>query len=314
MCFGSSDGESHPPARPKGQAKEGRQQGHSERQPLTISGPMAAPGQVTASGRDYRGMRLHYDQYEMARNHLQTALSNVADYLKCRKESFTLVAVGGAVNTILLRSRETTHYVDFFCQLLKEPRLGMLRDAGVHAAQMSSLPMSLDWLNNATARIPGVAEHIDNLVKEAASQNAVVFQKPGLKVLAAPWNYSFIKKVSSISRGTGRDYDGDDAVAYLHQHINRHSGRPVPFRVVQEWGARYRSLCPAEIVQQVNELYHRTHGTYGITFEASGTKNISKTSFYAIKVVPLLEDCEAHGPLTCIKRCYRNAITRNVES
>ena len=84
-------------------------------------------------------------------------------------ENITLVAVGGAVNTILLQSRATTQDVDFFCKLLVQPHLEVLRSAGQYAVERSSVPLSKDWLNNATARMPGVVENIEPLVREAVS-------------------------------------------------------------------------------------------------------------------------------------------------
>ncbi|RNJ55067.1 hypothetical protein D7B24_009012 [Verticillium nonalfalfae] len=111
------------------------------------------------------------------------------------------------------------------------------------AVERSSVPLSVDWLNNATARMPGVVENIDSLVEAAVAQDPVAFRQPGLKVVAAPWAYAFIKKVSRITQGTGRQYDASDAVAYLHQFIaTSNRGRPVKLPTVQGWGQRYKAL------------------------------------------------------------------------
>ncbi|RBQ73769.1 hypothetical protein VDGD_03100 [Verticillium dahliae] len=104
--------------------------------------------------------------------------------------------------------------------------------------------------------MPGVVEHIDSLVEAAVAQDAVLFRQPGLKVVAAPWEYAFIKKVSRITQGTGRH--------------NR--GRPVKLPTVQDWGQRYKALCPVEILQQINDLYHRTYGTDGILLASRGAR------------------------------------------
>ncbi|KAF3344931.1 hypothetical protein VD0002_g7524 [Verticillium dahliae] len=104
--------------------------------------------------------------------------------------------------------------------------------------------------------MPGVVEHIDSLVEAAVAQDAVLFRQPGLKVVAAPW-----------------DTTPSDAVAYLHQFIaTSNRGRPVKLPTVQDWGQRYKALCPVEILQQINDLYHRTYGTDGILLASRGAR------------------------------------------
>lgn len=269
MCFGSNS-EDPPPTGPR------PHRGQPAVPLQAISGPVTPPGQVPAPERDERGLWVQHEQHELTRQNLIKALDYVAQYLHQRGENVTLVAVGGAVNTILLQSRATTHDVDFFCRLLQNPRLETLRSAGRYAVERSSVTLSADWLNNATARMPGVVENIDYLVRAAVDQNAILFDRPGLKVVAAPWNYAFIKKVSRITQGTGRAYDASDAVAYLHQYIRTsNQDEPVSLERAQEWGRRYKALCPAQILEQINELYRRTYGVDGIVLvggESSGQR------------------------------------------
>lgn len=150
-------------------------------QDIDIGAPSTPPGQVPAPERDERGLWVKHTQHEVTAENLQSALSHAAAYLHERGQDTTLVAVGGAVNTMVLQSRRTTHDVDFFTQLLDQSHLVALRDAARYAA---------DWLNNATARMPGVVENIDALVQAAVRQDVVVFERPGLRVLAAPWGYA----------------------------------------------------------------------------------------------------------------------------
>ncbi|KAG8417595.1 hypothetical protein J3458_005089 [Metarhizium acridum] len=118
--------------------------------------------------------------------------------------------------------------------------------------------------------MPGVVENIDSLVEDSITQNCVVFRAPGLKVVAAPWNYSFVKKVSRITQGTGRPYDASDAVAYLYQFITtRNSDRPVAFQTIQQWGHWHKALCPVEVLLDINDLFRRTYARDGITFRDS---------------------------------------------
>lgn len=124
--------------------------------------------------------------------------------------------------------------------------------------------MSVDWLNNATERMPGVVENIRSLVKAARRQNSIVFQAPGLTALAAPWNYAFVKKISRISQGVGRPYDVKDATTYLHQHIRSYGGHAVRANIIREWGLLYRSNVPDLILEQVNQEYLKAYGRHGI--------------------------------------------------
>jgi hypothetical protein len=119
--------------------------------------------------------------------------------------------------------------------------------------------------------MPGVVEHVDALQREAIAQNDVLVSYPGLTVVAAPWNYAFIKKVSRITQGTARPYDSSDAAAYLHEYITKvHSNKPVPLANIQSWGVKYKALSPVEILEQIDELYRRTYGVGGILFSGSG--------------------------------------------
>lgn len=276
MCFccsGSGDEQQAPRRRRRRQnANQGtRPQQGIPLQPVAISGPVTPPGQVPAPERDEQGLWVQYASHDLTRQNLMAALGYVAQYLHERGENIVLVTVGGAVNAVLLQTRPTTHDVDFFCRPLTQPRLGILRDAGHYAVERSSAPLSADWLNNATARMPGVVENIDGLVQAASAQNAVLFERPGLKVIAAPWNYAFIKKVSRITQGTGRTYDDSDAVAYLHQFITTSNrDNPVRFEDTQAWGKAYKALCPVEVLQQINELYRRTHGKDGLLLPQPG--------------------------------------------
>lgn len=234
---------------------------------LNISGPVTPPGAVPAPVRDEQGLWVKHAQEDLDRQMILKALAYAAEYLASRGQDILLVAVGGAVNTVLLQSRNSTHDVDFFSAQLAGQTLHLVREAGLYAIERSSARLGEDWLNNATARMHGVVGSIDELLQIAVQQNDVVFQAPGLTVLAAPWNYAFTKKISRITQGTGRDYDAADAVAYLHQYIVRHGGQPVPVPTVREWGTRYRSLVPDQILHEIDHAYYETYGRHGLLFD-----------------------------------------------
>ncbi|KAK3307137.1 uncharacterized protein B0T15DRAFT_553551 [Chaetomium strumarium] len=249
MCFGSgSDPDAQAPRRPRQQQRRGGGPPTIPLQNIRISGPVTPPGQVPAPQRDERGLWVKHAQYELSRQNIIKALGYAAQYISQKGQNVTVVAVGGAVNTVLLQTRNTTYDVDFLCPLLVQPTLGIVRETGKYAVERSSVPLAADWLNNATARMPGVVEHVDALQEEAVAQNDVLFSRPGLTVVAAPWNYAFIKK-------------------YI---AKAHSNKPVPLVKIQRWGAKYKALCPVETLGPNNELYRRTYGVDGILFPASG--------------------------------------------
>ncbi|OAA54609.1 hypothetical protein SPI_08855 [Niveomyces insectorum RCEF 264] len=235
-------------------------------QNLNISGPVTPPGSVPALVRGDNGLWVAYEQRDLTRQNIVKALSYAAQYLHNHGENIVIVAVGGVVNTVLLKSRNATHDVDFFSASLGGRRLQLLRDAGLYAVERSSVRLSEDWLNNATARMPGVVENIDHLIQSATRQNDVIFQAPGLTVFAAPWGYAFVKKISRITQGTGRSYDAADAVSYLHQHIRHNGNKAVTIQQIRAWGNQYRALVPDLVLRQINDLYTQTYGQHGIQF------------------------------------------------
>ncbi|KAG2109521.1 hypothetical protein DEU56DRAFT_688400, partial [Suillus clintonianus] len=101
-----------------------------------------------------------------------------AKHFKGKKKQITVVAVGGAINTILLHSRASTTDVDFFSvDSVDNP---VLRDAIGSAAK--TMQLGDGWMNNHTALfIP--LNTIANIYNEAIRDGVVVFDKPGLKVV-----------------------------------------------------------------------------------------------------------------------------------
>lgn len=231
-----------------------------------ISGPVDPPGMIPRQRRDQRGAVLPSQQHDLSQRNITRALGYVAEFLQSRRRNMTLVAVGGAVNTVLLQTRNSTHDVDFFSQDLRGSEASLLREAVVYAEERSSVPLGDRWLNNETGTIGGTREQIPQLVTQATQQRDIVFQQPGLTIYAAPWNYAFVTKVGRITYGTGRTYDWDDAIVYLHQHIRRHGHTPVPVSQIRRWGAEYRRNTPDEILRQIDERYYRQYRQHGVDF------------------------------------------------
>ena len=247
-------------------SKPSRQQDVRLRPQQHISRPIDPPGSVPRPRRDQHGAPFPAREYALSERNILRALGFVAEFLHRRSKSLVLIAVGGAVNTVLLRTRTTTHDVDFFNTEFSGSELSLIRNAVEYAEERSSVPLGDKWLNNAAGTIGGTHEQIPELVGRARQQNDVIFQQPGLTVYAAPWDYAFVTKVGRITYGTGRAYDPNDAVAYLHQYIRRHGNRPVRVADIRRWGKTYRRNTPDQVLREIDNLYRQQHGQHGISF------------------------------------------------
>lgn len=231
-----------------------------------ISAPTDPPGMIPVRRRDRQGVPIVPQEFDLSSQNIRRALGYVAQYLHQRGKDLVLIAVGGAVNTVYLQSRQTTHDVDFFNSPMSGSETSLVREAIHYAEERSSVALGGKWLNNETSTIGGTREHIRDLVASARQQNDVIFRDRGLTVLCAPWHYAFTTKIGRITYGTGRSYDMQDAVQYLHQYNRRHGGRAVRAQEIHTWGRMYRRPTPDEILRQANALYQRTYRTAGIVF------------------------------------------------
>lgn len=123
-----------------------------------------------------------------------------------------------------------------------------------------------EWLNNHTVLF--IPLHIRQiLTMEALDQHAIVFQAPGLTILAAPWAYLFCTKIHRLS-GSGistvQPYDQDDAVHYLERYLSQHSTASVTQVTLRAWFAQYLLLWTTE----TEMLLPAVNATYKITFNA----------------------------------------------
>jgi hypothetical protein len=130
---------------------------------------------------------------------LVNGLAHVARFLTKSNAQITIVAVGGAVNTIFLESRESTHDIDFFGPDLSKSDFKLVVAAAKYAqSKDSSLPK--EWINNRTVLFMST-ELRESLIRDAIAQDEIIFDEPGLKVLAAPWNYACAAKLDRMARG-----------------------------------------------------------------------------------------------------------------
>ncbi|KAI3115785.1 hypothetical protein CBS147333_1285 [Penicillium roqueforti] len=193
---------------------------------------------------------------------LISALENVAKYTSAKNQDITLVVVGGIINTIFLRSRPETHDVDFFNDNLPPATLRCLSKAAKSAFKRNRI-LGRGWLNNHVVLF--VPSHVRRiLLDEALEQHEVVFQAPGLTLLAAPWEFLFCTKLHRLSgRGvsTATSYDQEDAVHYLEKYISLQSTAAVAQGTVRFWFGQYLldwTTETEELLPGVNSMYQTT--------------------------------------------------------
>lgn len=200
----------------------------------------------------------------MNRQEIVENLGRVAANLDRQRHDVRIVAVGGSINTVILRSRQATHDVDFFAEGLTRQQHQVLQDSTRQIATQSRPELPPDWLNSRTTLF--IDQTIrQQLQEDAIRQNAVLFSARGLTVYAAPWMYMFASKLDRIAgggAGSSRGYDADDAYAYLEQHLSRTGQREITVDEIRTYLRRYRldriaQQNMAAACRQVNEAGQR---------------------------------------------------------
>ncbi|KAG6006971.1 hypothetical protein E4U43_000372 [Claviceps pusilla] len=195
------------------------------------------------------------------RTMLLQALRTVATSVAKTGGNLTVVAVGGAVNTIYLQSRETTRDIDFFNAYLGPDDVNKLATAARDAIKRNK-GLGEDWFNSRALFFVPNDKH-QALTDEAFSQREIIFEEPGLTVLAAPWNYAFCCKVDRIARaghGDPRPYDLDDAMHYLARYLRpfKQDVGQIAREKIRAWFVRYSlewTESTDEVLDRVSERY-----------------------------------------------------------
>lgn len=230
----------------------------SSRASLTEIAPQPVPQNQTAAA----------PEATLSRDELVSALEDVAAYLHKRKRHLKLVTMGGAVNTIHLQTRRTTHDVDFFSAGADAKDLQLLQE-GMKAVrkQRGATTLPADWLNNqATLFIkPNLKSALQ---QEAEAQDARTFSASGLTLYAAPWPFAFVQKLHRMSGGHPKGHDAADAASYLHQIVAGRRPPTVTRAEIEDWLRRYQiSISPGSLpiaIEAVQAEYFRTYGTQAI--------------------------------------------------
>lgn len=243
-----------------GPSKPTRQQRQPPRP--SIGAPQNVSIHIPRNRADEHGEPLQQFTREVDRGTLLAGLNHVSGYIARRGQHVTAIAVGGAVNTLYLRSRNNTHDVDLFGS---EEYFGnasrMLLDEASYDAQQHIPQLGTDWVNTETQQwMPGPT-HAE-LTAAAVQQNVVVFNGDGLTIYAASWAYAFSAKINRILTGGDqrRPYDLEDAVFYIHQYIRRHGNRPVQVQRALGWARKYHHQSNENILRnRVDPEYRRRY-------------------------------------------------------
>ena len=170
---------------------------------------------------------------------IRAYMRTVAEYLQKNRTAITVVGVGGVLSTMVLGTRRSTHDVDIFCDSITPDQAKHLTNAIRKAAKKYKL--SEHWLNNQTIlHIQHSLRHA--IQQDAIRQNCVVFEEAGLKMVAAPWMYSFASKLHRISGsgvGLARAYDPSDAANFLLKHLESQHQQTITVSDVKGWLVRY---------------------------------------------------------------------------
>ncbi|MCJ1287515.1 hypothetical protein MMC26_006867 [Xylographa opegraphella] len=221
---------------------------------------------VPAPERDPNGMPIVYEEYNLDRDILLEALTDVSDYIHSHNKHITIVAIGGAVNVMMLKSRKFTHDIDFFIADSTNEDAEMLRDAAKQATLRTKVKLGGNWLNNSVALMIPRALRAE-LVLEAIEQNDVLHRGYGLTVIAAPWKYALCMKLNRIAAHKDKLHDPKDAARYFREHIIREGLNQVTVKTIQEWATYYTTQAPVEAIRKMDISYYTVFMEHGVLLE-----------------------------------------------
>lgn len=235
--------------------------GRRREAPLTIGPPQHVMIHIPRNRADEHGVPLQQVTRDIDAKTLLAALQHVSDYIAQRRQHISAIVVGGAVNTLLLKSRQATHDVDLFGSDV-DNSARMVLDQAMHDAQQRFPGLGTDWMNTETQMwMPGPLH--EELTAAARKQNVKVFDGAGLTLYAAPWAYAFSAKVSRILTGgaQARSYDLADAVTYIHAHIRANGNHPVPVATALQWARRFHHESTESVLRdRVDHEYRKRYG------------------------------------------------------
>lgn len=231
---------------------------------VSISRPQDPLLHIPRPELGYDNKPIRIKDYELDKSTIEAALTKMANYIDSQRQYITVITVGGAVNTLLLQNRPSTHDVDFLGTNLNNDQRVLLGEAAKYAERRSQKPLGGEWVNNQTMLWLPPDVH-RTVTEQALQQNEVVFRRKGLKIVAAPWNYAFCGKMNRLVRADqARAYDLTDAVSYLHRYIQIHGG-PISVALIKEWCKSYQKDTSDDVIRNIKKEYRRQYGADGIS-------------------------------------------------
>lgn len=227
-----------------------------------------APKQAGGWGPEYPGL---------GRQELQAALSKLAAICKSENTHIRLVTIGGAVDTLLTKSRAATRELVLIGELVPDQE-GRLLSGFARQVAKKHPKLGDGWLNNRVGA--SMEPHLRRMVQEqAVEQRAVVFEQPGLTIYAVPWKYAFLSNVDSLSKlgpramgPHGLDeavrHDVSGAAHYLHIILRAENRSQVKINLIKYWQHSYRMQSFEGLenaCRLINDAYQRSFGSRPIT-------------------------------------------------
>jgi hypothetical protein len=111
---------------------------------LNIGPPLDVSIHIPRNRTDSHGVPIPTTTHDIDKATLENALGLMAAFLNERNAQLTVIAVGGAVNTIFLRTRNSTHDVDIFGSNLDNAVRMLLDEAMQHAIRQSPSLLGTD--------------------------------------------------------------------------------------------------------------------------------------------------------------------------
>lgn len=228
---------------------------------MDISNPTGVLILVPRPYRDQKGRPIGPSWKDLDRDTLLSAMGDVSAYLAQKQASANVITAGGAVSTVLLGSRKTTHDVDFFTADGAAQVNLDIREAATYANERRSGDLGAAWFNNATQLFMS-EERAQALASDAVRQNEIVYDGlnsfgHGLRVYAASWEYALCGKMNRLTEGRGKPYDLNDAVEYLLRYFQKSQTRSLPADTIKQWCARWKHRVTDEVLRRLDEEYHR---------------------------------------------------------
>lgn len=235
----------------------------TESQPVRqvkIPGPKG--GSVTSSQafQNASSRPVQFESSDLTRQQILEAFRHMAEYLEEKGVETSIVTIGGAVNTVYLGSRETTHDLDFFLDDPASKDYTPLHNAAKFADSQAGGCLRQGWFNT-SAQLFMPRDVQVNLVNDARSQNELVFdqrsERGGLRVYAAPWSYAICEKLDRLCDINPQPHDMDDAVIYLRRHLEVVGQYYIKAQTIRDWARWYHKDVSEGILREMNESFNR---------------------------------------------------------